>query len=151
MNRISFKLPPISRYSSRREWEEACWKKIVKSGEFLELLVTPYESHHIVMRVAVIERLNSGKRFVEVAEELGLSPQTISSIKKAINETGYRSYWERSKTERKKRLYSPDTRRKKKRYKGRPVRTKYGTIYLPYWNIKRLTRLIKALWCIIAL
>lgn len=124
-------LPPVSCYPSRKEWEEACWKKIVKSEKLLDSLVTSYERRNLVMRAAVIDRLNSGKRQKEIAKELWSSPQTINSIKKALGEDGYRSYRERGKTERKKKLYSHHPSRKKRKPHGRPVRTKYGTIYLP--------------------
>ena len=122
----------MSRYSSRREWEGACWKKILKSEKFLELLIAPYERRHIIRRAAVMDYLNSGKRFGEISEELGLSPQTISSIKKAAQNHNYRSYRERGKTERKKKLYSADISPKKRKPEGRPVRTKYGTVYLSH-------------------
>ena len=77
-----------------------------------------------------MERINSRKKYREIAEELWLSPQTISSIKKAVSENSYRSYRERGKTERKKKAYSHDKISRKKPY-GRPVHTKYGTVYLP--------------------
>jgi len=129
--RILFTLPPISRYSSRKEWEQACWLKISKSKN-LELLITSYERHNLVKRAAVIDRINSGKKSKQIAEELYLSPQTISSIKKALNENNYRSYRERGKIERKRKTYSHSASNIKRKPHGRPVRTKYGTIYLSY-------------------
>lgn len=132
MSKETFQLPPISRYLSRRAWEEACWQKISKSGEFLNSLATSNERHNLVMRAAVIDRLKAGKKFHEISEELWLSAQTVSSIKKAVKEGGYRSYRERGKTERKKKLYSRDGRKTKRKHRGRPVRTKYGIVYLPY-------------------
>ena len=128
----NFTLPPINRYSSRKEWEDACWHKILKSKNLLGLLVTFYERHNLVMRAAVMDRINSGKRYRQIAEELWLSPQTISSIKRALKENSYRSYRERSKKERKKKIYSSSPVPKQRKHRGKPVRTKYGTIYLPY-------------------
>lgn len=128
-------LLPINNYSSRKEWEHSCWQKILNSEnlkDLLELTTTSYERHNLVMRVAAIERINSGKRFNEISRELWLSPQTISSIKKSISGNNYRSYRETGKTERKKKIYSQDTFSTKRKYRGRPVRTKYGTVYLPY-------------------
>ncbi len=124
-------LPPVDHYQSRKEWEEACWKKIQKSGELLELLVTPYERHNLVLRVAVMDRIKSGKSYRQIGEELWLSSQTISGIKKAMDRNKYRSYRERGKTERKKRIYSSHTSKKKpyRRYR----RTKYGKVYLHYY------------------
>jgi len=132
MNKKEKSLPPISHYRSREEWEENCWEKIRKSGELLNLLATPYERHNLVMRAAVMDRIKSGKSYRQIGEELWLSSQTISGIKKAINRNKYRSYRERGKTERKKRVYSPDTKQIRKKPRGRPVRTKYGIVYLPY-------------------
>ena len=131
-NKISFTLPLVSRYSSRQKWEEACWNKILNSKGILESAITSYERHNLVMRAAVIERINSGKKYKQIAEELWLSPQTISSINKSISENNYKSYRERGKSERKKKIYSPDPVSNKPKHKGRPRRTKYGTIYLPY-------------------
>jgi len=125
-------LPPLNCYSFRKEWEDACWQKILKSKDILKLLTTPNERHNLVMRAAVIDAINSGKKYREIAEELWLSPQTISAIKKALKENNYRSYRERGKIERKRKVYSPVLNTKRKRYRGRPIRTKYGTIYLPY-------------------
>ena len=127
-----FALPPINRYSSRQEWEEACWRKILKSNNLLKLLVTSYERRNLVMRATVMAGVNSGKKYKQIAEELWLSPQTISSIKKALRENSYRSYRERSKKERKKKVYSSSpVSSQKRKHHGKPVRTKYGTVYLP--------------------
>jgi len=128
-------LLPIDHYSSRKEWEHSCWQKILNSEnlkDLLELTATSYERHNLVMRVVAIERINSGKRFNEISKELWLSPQTISSIKKSISGNNYRSYRETGKTERKKKAYSRDIFSTKRKNRGRPVRTKYGTVYLPY-------------------
>lgn len=132
MNKNKSELPSLSHYSSRKEWEGACWRKLLKSRDSLELLVTSHERHNLIMRAAVIDGINSGEKYRQIAEELWLSPQTISSIKKAINGSNYKSYRERGKTERKKKVYSPDSLLKRHRRRGRPVRTKYGTLYLPY-------------------
>lgn len=130
--KTQFSFPPLSRYSSRTEWEDVCWHKLLKSGSSLELLFTSRERHNLVMRAAVINGMNLGKRYRQIAEELWLSPQTISSVKKAVSGSGYRSYRERSKIERKKISYSSNVVPTKKKYRGRPQRTKYGTIYMPY-------------------
>ena len=126
-------LPPIASYSSRKEWETACWPKILKSQELLELLLTPDERHGLVRRAAAVGGLIAGKSYRQIGNELWLSPQTISCITKALKENGYRSYKERSKTERKKRKYSAGPSRGRKFPRGRPKRTKYGIVYMPYW------------------
>jgi len=113
------------------ERETACWHKILKSEELLQLLITSYERHNLVMRVAALEGLAAGKSYRQIGRELWLSPQTISGIKKALREKNYRSYLERSKKERKKKKYSFSAASAKSRPSGTPRRTKYGTIYLP--------------------
>jgi len=127
-------IPPINNYHSRQEWETACWRKILESKELLSLLITSHERRNLVNRAAAIDRIISGKSYQEIGEELWLSPQTISVIKKAINEKAYRSYLERSHKERKKRKYSSNSisAKLRARPRGRPQRTKYGTIYMPY-------------------
>lgn len=130
---IDVNLPPIGSYPSRREWEEVCWRKILKDPGLLELLVTPGERHDVVMRAAALQRIISGKSYRQIGEELWLSSQTVSGIKKALDRRSYRSYHERGKKERKKRKYNGTPLIPcKPRPRGRPVHTKYGTIYLPY-------------------
>lgn len=124
-------LPSISDSPSRREWENICWEKILKSKELLRLLITSNERHNLTMRVAALNRLISGKNYRQISEELWLSPQTISGIKKAFKEKSYQSYLERSKKERKKKKYSFDQKPFKPKSGGIPRRTKYGTIYMP--------------------
>lgn len=130
MNKFSVVLPPLSRFSSRKQWEEACWEVISKSKKFLDIMTTPYERRNIVLRAAVLNCINSGKRYRQIGEELWLSPQTISSIKKSLGESRYKSYRERGKSERKRKIYSKNDIQKKGRPSGRPVRTKYGTLYV---------------------
>ena len=126
-------IPPIGDYSSRKEWEDACWRKMAESEEILNLLTTSYERRDLVMRAAVLNGFISGKSYRQISKEIFISLQTISAIKKAIKENHYRSYKERSKTERKKKKYSSNRIDKKKHKQwrvGRRVRTKYGTIYV---------------------
>jgi len=126
-------LPSINECSSRKEWENACWRKIIKSEELLELLVTFHERHDLVMRAATLKELALGKGPRQISRELFISSQTINVIKKAMAENNYKSYLERSKKERKKKVYSIDRRSMRRKWpKGRPKRTKFGTIYVNY-------------------
>ena len=52
------------------------------------------------MRVAIMNRLALGKSYREIGKELWISSQTVSGIKKAVDEKSYRSYLARN--ERKK-------------------------------------------------
>ncbi|MBI4094520.1 MAG: hypothetical protein HY436_01800 [Candidatus Liptonbacteria bacterium] len=128
---MRYHLPPLSSFSSRKEWEEVCWKKLLQSKSALEMLITAYERHNIVIRAAVIERIRAGERQSNIAREFFLSRQTVNSIKKAVGAQNYKSYRERGKSERKKKVYSRDLIFKKRKPRGRPVRTKYGIVYLP--------------------
>lgn len=123
------KMPSIDNYSSRKEWEAACWEKIIESKEILQLFITAHERHDIVMRVVAIEGLSAGKSYRKIGEELWLSSQTVSGIKKAVSGKIYKSYLERSKKGRKKRVYS-FTKTGRRRREGIPRRTKYGTLYM---------------------
>ncbi len=129
--KIPFDLPLLGKYNSRTEWESACWRKISDSKQALDLLATSYERHILVMRAAVVERLASGKKYDEIAKELWLSPQTISSIKKSVTENNYRSYRERGKKERRKRKYDTTSTILKPKHRRVLMRTKYGTIHMP--------------------
>ena len=130
-NNEKIKLPPPDNYSSRKEWETAGWKKVAGSDELLDLLVSTHERHAIVMRAAALEGLAAGKSYQKIGDELWLSSQTISSIKKAADEKTYRSYSERSKQTRKKRRLSSIPSPPKRRPKGTLRHTKYGILYMP--------------------
>lgn len=123
-------IPAVGAYPSRKAWEEACWQHILRSPEWLNLL-TSYERRNIVMRVAVAHRLDAQMSYRDIGNELWLSSQTISAIKKGIGEKRYRSYADRGKTERRKKVYSSIPRAARPSPKiGIPRKTKYGTIYL---------------------
>lgn len=124
-------MPLLSNYSSRREWENACWRKIAGSKKLLQLFTTSHEKHNVVVRVLAIDGINSGKSYSQIGRALWLSPQTISSIKKSIDEKAYRSYSERSKKERKPKKYTTSIFPTTARPHGRLKRTKYGIIRMP--------------------
>ncbi len=125
-------LPLINDCASRKEWEDISWRKILESKKLLQSLVTFHERHDLIMRAAILEGLMSGKGQRELSRELSVSLQTINAVKKAIVEDNYRSYLERSKKERKKKKYSVGPASAKTKRKGRPIRTKYGIIHMPY-------------------
>ena len=122
-------LPPISDYSSRNEWEAACWQKISESKELLRSLISTNERHNLVMRTAAIDGLLSGKSYRKIAEELWLSSQTISAIKKGLAENAYKSHVERSKNSKKKVVENTTSQFKKPKHKRIFRRTKYGKLY----------------------
>jgi uncharacterized protein YerC len=136
-------LPPPKAYSSRSAWEEGVWQMLVvrfaslrhpvELAATLNTLITPKQRRELVQRAVALERLFVGTSYRAIGRELWLSPQTISIIKKAVCERRYRSYYERGKTERKKKVYSAShssagQRRDPSTYRKR---TKYGTLIMP--------------------
>lgn len=96
----------------------------------MRLLVTSHERHDIVMRAATLEALAAGTPQRQISRDFFVSLQTINAVKKAMRDSGYRSYLDRSKTERKKREMNTISLIPKKR-SSMPRRTKYGVVYLP--------------------
>jgi len=128
----SLSLPRTKAYQSRSEWEKICWRKLLRHPELLDAIVTSYERHNIIMRAAVADRVNAGKSYTDIGRELWLSPQTISAIKKGLLENMYRSYADRGKTERKKKIYSPlrkETRKNKEIKIAIQKMTRYRALY----------------------
>ena len=121
----------ISSFSSRKEWEDACWQKLIKSPKTLHLIITSNERHNLVLRAAALDRLRAGMRYRHIGKELWLSPQTISAIQKAVKENGYQSYRERGKKDRKKISYAHSLVRRTKIHHGKVIKTKYGKVRLP--------------------
>ena len=120
-------LPPKNKLSSNKEWEEICWK-IIKDKKLLDSFITSNERHNIIMRALTLDLISSGKSTRQISKTLQISLQTINSIKK-ISEGAYKSYRERSKTERKKKAWSRLSLKKKEPYRPHR-RTKYGKVYL---------------------
>lgn len=109
---------PRSSFASRAEWEAYVWELLMKRiqecrsaseiGRLLRAFISANDQRHIAARFVASERLRSSMSYRAIGFELGLSSQTISSIKKAFGVSPYRTYHERSKTERKKRVYRRD-------------------------------------------
>ena len=129
----TFAIPPVSSFSSRKAWEKAVWKTLMTHvaaqnspaniSQLLDLILSAGERRNMVLRAATIARIRDGKSYRAIGRELWAAPQMISTLIKALREHPYRSYHERSKTERIKRAYSisPPKKPPPKR-----VRTKYG-------------------------
>jgi len=128
-------LPSAKNYSSRKEWEDACWKKILKSEKLLNRLITANEKHDLIIRAAVTEKLLAGESYLNISKELWVSSQTISGIKQTLNKE-YKSYQERNKIAGKKKIYSPGPKRKPKFEHAGEMgfyrRTKYGKVWIPF-------------------
>lgn len=91
-------IPPVRAYPSRKAWEEACWRKIAGTNNFIARFATAHERHVWVIRAAIVDRLHTGRSYKQISEELWISPQTVSEIKKAMqNKNEYGSYWIKNK------------------------------------------------------
>jgi Trp operon repressor len=135
-------VPKISGYKSREDWEKAVWKIFVdrlvaaerpaRLASLLDAFITKQERCDIVLRIAAASRSLAGKSYREIGEELLLCPQTISTIKKTLRGEQYRSYYERGKTERKRKTYSRDHQPQARRHdpSKHARRTKYGTLHI---------------------
>ncbi len=135
------RIPTIKTHKTRSEWTRAMWDILLSHlcslkdkgtlKAFMELIVTPHERATIVRRAAAIQQLKHNVRYVDICRELFIAPQTLTSLKKALTEHQYRSYRERGKTERRKKVYSSSPQKSKK-IPTRKKRTKYGTISTPF-------------------
>jgi uncharacterized protein YerC len=131
----SLSLPLVSSFSSRDAWERAAWDAIVASiaqqrdpetlSRFLCIVLGANERKNMIRRAAVLTYIKNGNSYREIGNELWAAPQMISALVKALREPSYRSYHERSRTERVKRTYTSSLSSYKPRMKR--VRTKYGT------------------------
>lgn len=133
------KIPKTSDFPPRSQWEIVTWDIVIahltalqkpKDMKLLfELFMTPHERSLFLRRIAAANRILEGQHYRAIGEELWLTPQTISAIKKALQNKHYKSYYERGKTERKKKVYSPPPKSlERKNPFLRKRRTKFGTI-----------------------
>ena len=133
-------IPLVTKYATRNDWEEAVWTIMTEHlahaavgneiRKILEAVTTPAERHCVILRLAALHRLAHGVSYRTIGKELWLSPQTTSSLVKAARTKLYRSYYDRGKTERKRKQYSSNQKTKKPRPHGWARKTKYGTIYM---------------------
>jgi Trp operon repressor len=139
------KIKNVSKFSSRKDWEKAAWDCIIATlhksqskkdaALFLALIISEPERRNIIKRATAIIKLIEGNSYRNIGKELWLSPQTISAIRKGIDEKGYVSRWTRDshRDRERKRRKNLDriAKREAREAKIRPTRrTKYGR--LPY-------------------
>ncbi len=120
-------LPSIEKFASRREWEAVCWESLLKCPELIRLLATSRDRRAFAAKAYAVQGLKSGKSYREIGKESWLSPQTISALQKAIIRHEYQSYSEYGRTREK-----PGSPLRSSRSPRRRVRTKYGTLRIPY-------------------
>jgi len=123
-------LPSINNYTSREEWEKIYWQKIIESKELLNSLITIHEQRNMVTRVIILQKLLSGESYRKISKDLWVSLHTISGAKKILEEKKYYSYFYHAKRKIRKQN-SKLVSKKQPKFRGRPRKTKYGTVYLP--------------------
>jgi DNA-binding NarL/FixJ family response regulator len=134
---MKISLPKSEDFKTRKQWEESAWLELVmwctKSDPklvhtLLDSITSSSERRHIIKRAIAVDRIHHGASYRDIGEELWLTPQTISSIKKGLVSHTYKSNWERAEAQKKAR----DLAWVKKRHE-RPEpkfykRTKYGKL-----------------------
>jgi len=132
-------IPFVAETTSPQAWEETAWNKVVvhlgtlntkEIDSFLRVALSRRERDALLKRVVAIQRVNGGASYTEINEELKLSPQTISALKKSTEAQKYQTYSDQAKDEKKKKYrgsYLPDSETD---HDPRPYRnTKYGKLY----------------------
>ena len=126
--------PEVAKFGSRIQREEMAWRALVRRiaeikslpelSRMLALYISRPERRKIVRRALAYALLSEGKSYRAIGEELWLSPQSISAIKKSFRERQYRSRRARGG---KKRVYTIEKSRGTIRM-GHYRRTKYGPV-----------------------
>ena len=134
----------IFKFKSRKEWEDFVWSKFLENAErakidqqlksFLDKLLSANEKKLITKRLTTLAMIKAGKTYKEIEEVLGISPSTISALKKSVKKgSGYQS----------NRYYAKESRNEKRKHiKGLPAQT-----ILDYWlNFPFPTKTGKGRW-----
>jgi len=122
INNLIQGLPLVTDFPSRQYWEAAIWEiicyRLSKTQSETELkralrfLLTTGEQRDIIYRALAASRILSGIGSREIGRELWISRQTISAIKKSLDEGEYKSSHGRGHI---KKEYTPSPRQKFKR------------------------------------
>jgi uncharacterized protein YerC len=131
IKRITYGLPLLSDFPTRQQWEAATWEilterlvkvtNLAELKEILQFLLSPHERHTLTYRALAASRIQSHISYSEIGQELWLSPQTISALKKSLIEGEYKSSYARGHKKKDFVSLVPD-RKPKVRYRS----TKYG-------------------------
>ncbi len=88
----------ISNFKSRKEWSLVIWQKILRDmknpalSAALDSLLSPYEKSIIVNRFAAVSLIKEGKTYRQIGKELWLSPTTIRSLKRTLENNPVKEY-----------------------------------------------------------
>ncbi len=86
-------------------------KTIADLDKFLDKYITMDQKNLLIRRLAVINLINSGKKYREISELMEISDNTISNIKDIMAGRGY------GRNPKRKRIYSEYKNYKKKKTK----------------------------------
>lgn len=134
-------LPEVSSFETRKEWERGAWEALVQQlGEMknserkkaLELVTSPHERRMITARATALTRLKMRTPYRQIGFELGLTSQTISMLKKALEKDGYESNWKRAKELARIRQLIKWQNKKDSPWPTMLKKTKYGRIRMRY-------------------
>ncbi len=89
-------------FESRKDWEDFIWEEFAQTllglnskkqiTGLLNSVISKKEKNFIIKRLIAIQLINQGKSYSEISRILWISPNTISSIKKCLNnQTVYQS------------------------------------------------------------
>lgn len=115
-------LEEISKFKSRKEWEDYVWSKIAEEikklksenevSGFLKNLLGAGERKTMIKRAAALLLIQEGRKYREIEEILWISPSTISSIKKsAKGSLGYQARKNLGKPTAKGRIQKKDIKK----------------------------------------
>lgn len=88
----------IKEFNSRKEWVGFVWTKILddvknpKLANMLNTLISAHEKEIIVNRLAALTFIKQGKSYKQIGEELWLSPTTIRSLKRIVENNFKKEY-----------------------------------------------------------
>ncbi|MDP3729678.1 MAG: Trp family transcriptional regulator [bacterium] len=88
----------VKEFNTRKDWVNFMWSKIVadiknpQCAHMLNTLISAYEKEIIVNRLAALTLIKQGKSYKQIGEELWLSPTTIRSLKRVVEDNFNKEY-----------------------------------------------------------
>lgn len=88
----------IDKFKSRKEWSDNAWRQLLKDikhpalSASLDSLLSSYEKNIIINRFAAVALIKDGRTYREIGRELWLSPNTIRSLKRVLENHSARDY-----------------------------------------------------------
>jgi uncharacterized protein YerC len=88
----------LKEFNSRKAWVDSIWSKILadiknpQSAQMLNALISAHEKERIVNRLVALTLIKQGKSYKKIGEELWLSPTTIRSLKRLVENNFNKEY-----------------------------------------------------------